>query len=156
MQRPPAAVLGLVLFAVATACSSDHHHDSGGVQVPAPRPVSILVEVFDPITNFVWENVSVRVAEADQEWSQCTCVSPIEDWQLTNHSGQVLLDEFDLAFAGVGFLEDAQGRAVLGSRSFEDEATVVIEVDAIGFSPRFFEIPLSWSQPDVFVQVPFN
>ena len=155
MQRLPAAVLVLAL-ATATACSDHHHHDSGGVHIPAPRPVSILVEVYDPITNFVWENVSVRVAEADQEWSQCTCVSPIEDWHLTNSSGQVLLDEFELAFAGVGFLESPQGRAVIGSRSFEDEATVVLEVDAIGFSPVFFEVPLSFAVPDVFVQVPFN
>src|SRR5262245_58164122 len=155
MQRLPAAVLGLVPF-VATACSDHQHHDSGGVQNPAPRPVSILVEVFDPITNFVWENVSVRVAEADQEWSGLTHTSPIEDWHLTDHSGQVLLDEFEVAFADVGFIEDGQGRAVLGPRSFEDTATVVIEVDAIGFTPKFFEIPLSWSQPDVFVQVPFN
>ena len=156
MQRLPAAVLGLVLFAAATACSDHHHHDSGSVQNPAPRPVSILVEVFDPITNFVWENVSVRVAEADQEWSGSTHISPIEDWHLTASTGQVQFDEFEIAFANVGFLEDGHGRAMLGPRSFEDEATVVIEVDAIGFTPKFFEIPLSWNQPDVFVQVPFN
>ena len=155
MQRLPAAALGLVLFAVATACS-DHHHHSTPVQNPAPRPVSILVEVFDPITNFVWQNVSVRVAEADQEWSQSTATSPIEDWHLTDGTGQVLFDEFELAFANVGFQEDGNGAAIIGPRSFEDEATVVLEVDAIGFTPVFFEVPLSWLQPDVFVQLPFN
>ena len=120
-----------------------------------PRPVSILVEVYDPITNMVWENVSVRVVEASHEWSGCMCVSPYVDWYLTDAGGQVLLDEVILAYSEVGFLEDVQG-AVIGPGSYEDEATVLLEIDALGFTPVFVEVPLSWSEPDVFVEVAFN
>ena len=124
--------------------------------LPSPRAVSILVEVFDPATNFVWENVGVRVVEADQEWSQCTCTSPHMHWFKTDSAGQVLLDESILAAAEVGFVEDANGNAILGPRSFEDQATVVLEIDAPGFTPVFVEVDLSWDVPDVFVSVPFN
>lgn len=154
MPRPVLARLALLAAVAVSACSSDHSHAT--VHIPAARPVSILVEVYDPVTNFVWENVSVRVAESDQEWSQCTCTSPFEDWFLTDNTGQVLLDEFTIAAAEVGFVEDGAGRALLGSRRFEDTATVVLEIDAIGFTPVFVEVPLSWDQPDVFVQVPFE
>jgi hypothetical protein len=41
----------------------------------------------------------------------------------------------------VGFRKD-HNRAVLGSRSFEDEAVVVLEIDAIGFSPVTVEVSL--------------
>ncbi len=154
MSRHSHPVLIASLFVVAACTGSDHDH--APVLIPGPRPVSILVEVYDPVTNFVWENVSVRVAESAQEWSQCTCISPIEDWFATDGQGQVFLDEFDLAFADVGFLEDGAGRALLGSRSFEDEATVVLEIDAVGFSPVFYEVPLHWGEPDIFVQIPFG
>lgn len=147
--------LPLALLAVLVpACGGDHPR--APVQIPAVRPVSILVEVYDPVTNFVWENVSVRVVESDQEWSQCTCQSPFEDWYLTDGTGRVFLDEFTLAAADVGFIEDGAGAAVLGSRRFEDEATVVLEIDALGFTPVFVEVPLSWDVPDVFVEVPFQ
>ena len=120
-----------------------------------PRLVSILVEVFDPDTNLVWEGVSVRVVEADQEWSGCTCVSPFLDFYDTDSTGRVLIDEFILADADVGFLTDDLGAAVLGPRFDEDEATVVLEIDAVGFAPVIVEVPVSWDQPDVFVEVPF-
>lgn len=118
--------------------------------------MSILVEVYDPTTNFVWENVSVRVAEADQEYCGCTYASPFDTAFLTDSSGRVLLDEFILAEARVGFLEDVNQAAVLGSESYRDEATVVLEVSADGFTPVFVEVPLRWDTPDVFVEVPFN
>ncbi len=118
--------------------------------------MSILVEVYDPVTNFVWENVSVRVVEADQEWAQGTFVSPYDDWYLTGVDGRVLLDEYLLADAEVGFPEDTQGRAILGPQHFENEATVVLEVDALGFVPVRVEVPLRWDTPDVFVEIPFN
>ena len=60
-----------------------------------------------------------------------------------------------LGDADVGFVEDAFGAAVLGSGFSEDEALVVLEIDAFGFSPVIVEVPLSWDQPDVFVEVPF-
>lgn len=125
------------------------------VVVEPPRLTSILVEVYDPVTNLAWENVSVRVVEADQEWSGCTCVSPYLDWYVTDISGRVLLDEYVLADAGVGFVEDSSGAAVLGSAFDEDEALVVLEVDAVGFAPVIVEVPVSWADPDVFVEVPF-
>lgn len=125
------------------------------VVVEQPRLASILVEVYDPVTNLAWENVSVRVAEADQEWSGCTCVSPYLDWFLTDTSGRVLIDEYLLADADVGFFEDSTGAAVIGPGLYEDEALVVLEIDAVGFSPVFVEVPVTWDQPDVFVEVPF-
>ena len=111
--------------------------------------------VYDPLTNLAWENVSVRVVEADQEWSGCTCVSPYLDWYATDSFGRVLLDEYVLADAAVGFVEDGFGAAVLGSAYDEDEALVVLEIDALGFAPLIVEVPVSWAEPDVFIEVPF-
>ena len=149
-MRPTYSILLLPLL--VAACGGGHSHVG---RSESPRLVSILVEVYDPNTNLVWENVSVRVVESDQEWSGCTCVSPYLDWYLTGPDGRVLLDEYVLADADVGFLEDSAGRAVLTSRFDEDEALVVLEIDAIGFAPVFVEVPLSWDEPDVFVEVPF-
>jgi hypothetical protein len=141
---------------LAGACGDEHYHSHAAPPVDLPRPVSILVEVYDPVTNYVWENVSVRIVEADQEWSNCTCSSPYLDWYLTNSSGQVLLDEYLLAAAQVGFAEDGVGRAMIGPGFHEDEATVVLEIDAVGFVPVFVEVPLRWDMADVFIAVPFN
>ena len=149
-------VAAVLLPLVASCCDDHHHHPPPPVTVPPPRHVSILVEVYDPVTNFVWENVGVRVVEADQEWSQCTCVSPYFDWYFTDSNGQVLLDEAILAAAEVGFHVDGSGHAVIGSRSFEDQAVVVLEVDALGFTPVIVEVDLSWDVPDVFIAVPFQ
>lgn len=149
--RPLAVVLPLLF--VAAACGHSHAHPS--VRPEEPRLVSILVEVYDPATNLVWENVSVRVVESDQEWSGCTCASPWVDWFLTDANGRVLLDEYALADADVGFHEDGLGRALLFPYRDEDQATVVLEIDAVGFVPVIVEVPLRWDQPDVFVEVPF-
>ncbi|MBM4059504.1 MAG: hypothetical protein FJ265_00195 [Planctomycetes bacterium] len=132
-----------------------HSHDPVPAPVAEPRPVSILVEVYDPYTNLVWENVSVRVVEADQEWSNSTWTSPYADWYLTDGSGRVWFDEYLLGAAEVGFFEDVVGRAMLSPRLDEDEALVVLEVAAAGFFPVFVEVPLRWDEPDVFVEVPF-
>jgi hypothetical protein len=144
------------LLAIAVACEHhdhDHHHD---VQPVEARPVSIRVEVYDPVTNQVWIDVSVRVVESDQEWSGCTCTSPFTDWLLTDDQGRVFFDEYWLAAAQVGFVEDANGRAVLRPELDADEALVVLEVDAVGFTPVIVEVPLRWDVPDVFVEVPFQ
>lgn len=138
------------------ACGGGGGGSSSNVQERPAHLVSILVEVYDPTTNFVWENVSVRVVEADQEWYGGTFASPYEDWYLTDANGRVFLDETLLADERVGFLEDDLGRAVLGPTTDQDEATVLIEVSADGFTPVFVQVPLHWSQPDVFVQVPFS
>lgn len=126
------------------------------VVVQQPRLVSVLVEVYDPVTNLAWEGVSVRVVEADQEWSGCTCVNPfVDDWFLTDSTGRVLFDEYLLADSEVGFLEDRTGAAVLDPDFDRDEATIVLEIDAVGFAPVIVEVPISWDEPDVFVEVPF-
>lgn len=142
-----------LLLALATACGGSSR---SATQRPAePRRVSILVEVYDPNTNLVWQNVSVRVVEAWQEWSGCIHESPYYDWFLTDANGRVLVDEYALADAAVGFLEDRRGRAVLTAYRDQDEATVLLEVDAIGFVPVYVEVPLRWDVPDVYVEVPF-
>lgn len=152
MRTSSLLLLASLLF--VTSCGGGRSR--GSVRVDPPRLVSILVEVYDPVTNLVWENVSVRVAEADQEYCGCTFVSPFDDWYLTDAAGRVLLDEFVLADAQVGFLEDVNRRAILDPDFNRDEATVVLEIDAVGFTPVIVEVPLRWDTPDVFVEVPFN
>ena len=89
-------------------CGDDDDHSQAPPAEP-DRLVSILVEVYDPVTNFVWENVSVRVVSAEQEWSASNVVSPYVDWYLTDSTGRVWLDENVLAFSEVGFLLDGSG-----------------------------------------------
>ncbi len=145
----------LLLVLLLAACNSGRRGGSIVVQPSPSRLVSVLVEVYDPVTNLAWENVSVRIVEADQEWSGCTCVSPYVDWFLTDSSGRVLFDEYLLADAEVGFLEDSSGAAILDPGLNDDEALVVLEIDAVGFAPVIVEVPVSWADPDVFVEVPF-
>lgn len=155
MTRPTTALLLCVLL--LASCSDSVAASTSTVPVARrTRPVSILVEVYDPVTNWVWQDVGVRVVEADQEWSGCTWVSPHEDWYLTDASGVVLLDEYVLAAAEVGFPLAPCGCAVLGSLAHEDEAVVVLEVHAPGFVPVFVAVGLSYAEPDVFVAVPFQ
>ncbi|MFY9342336.1 MAG: hypothetical protein WAT39_07595 [Planctomycetota bacterium] len=144
-----------VLLASLLAACGHGGHSHAEARPAEARLVSILVEVYDPATNLVWENVSVRIVEVDQEWAAGTYVNQYEEWFLTDGSGRVYLDEYTLADAEVGFLEDGLGRAVLGPYRDEDEATVVLEIDALGFMPVFVEVRLSWNQPDVFIEVPF-
>lgn len=146
-----------VLALAACDCYDDCHDDNVVVVPPAdPRVVSILVEVFDPTTNLVWENVGVRVAEADQEWCGCTFQSQVPQSFLTDGTGRVLLDEFALADVQVGFQQDEVGRALLAPRVDADQAVVVLEVFAPGFATVVVSVPLRWDDPDVFVSVPFQ
>ncbi|MGE3175355.1 MAG: hypothetical protein AB7O97_22210 [Planctomycetota bacterium] len=154
MRRPNRSLSWLVPFALLVGCGEKGHGHRASVSTA--RPVSILVEVYHPVTDEVWENVGVRVVEAYQEWSDCTCVSPYDDWYLTDFTGQVLIDEFVLADAAVGFVEDRHGGAVLGSRSFENSAMVTLQIDALGHDTVFVDVPLTFDQPDVFVAVPFE
>lgn len=153
-MNSPRSLLPFALL-LLPACGGAHD-DPPPVQTLDPVPVSILVEVYDPVTNFVWENVGVRVVEADQEWADWIYTNPFEDWYLTDTTGQVLLTEYDLAMADVGFRQDANGRALIFPRGFEDQATVLLEVWAEGFASVFVEVDLCWCQPDVFVAVPFR
>lgn len=153
-MRSQLPIVSLVLLALA-ACGGSPRR-TAVIVVEQPRLVSVLVEVYDPVSNLAWENISVRIVEVDHEWSGCTCVNPVsDDWFLTDSSGRVLLDEYLLADSGVGFLEDGTGSAVIDPEYDRDEATVVLEIDAIGFAPVIVEVPISWAEPDVFVEVPF-
>lgn len=154
-MNSPRTLLSSALLLLA-ACGGVDDDPPPVVQTLDPVPVSILVEVYDPVTNFVWENVGVRVVEADQEWADWIYTNPFEDWYLTNAAGQVLLTEYDLAVADVGFRQDAIGRALLFPRGFEDQATVLLEVWAEGFASVFVEVDLCWCQPDVAVAIPFR
>ena len=154
MNLRPIVLLG-ALLALFPACRRGGNSHAN-LREPDPRPVSILVEVYDPITNLVWENVSVRVVESYQEHADVWIPSPYQDWYLTDASGRVLLDEYILAYAEVGFVEDATGRALLRANGFQDDATVTLESDALGFTPVLVDVPVRWDQPDVFVEVPFN
>lgn len=152
MKHLPA--LALIPLCLVSSCGSGKSRAS--LRNESPRLVSILVEVYDPVTDLVWENVSVRIVEADQEWSGLTHSNPVEEWFLTDATGRVYFDEFSLAQSEVGFLEDVDGRAVLAAERDRDESTVVLEIDALGFTPVIVEVPLTWTTPDVFVEVPFN
>ena len=81
----------LIPFCLALAACG-HHHGHPTPRPAEPRPVSILVEVYDPVTNLVWEGVSVRVVEAWHEWSGCTCMSPFVDWFETDINGRGVIN----------------------------------------------------------------
>ena len=119
MRLPTWILLSVTLF--LSACGGRSRRATV-VVVEQPRLTSVLVEVYDPVTNLAWENVSVRVVEADQEWSGCTCVSPYFDWFLTDSSGRVLINEYLLADAEVGFFEDSTGAAQVAAVAFVDGA----------------------------------
>ncbi len=144
--------LCLALFAMI-GCS-DHHSKETVVVQAVPRPVALEVEVYDPATNFVWENVAVRIVQADVTGAGGAFDNIIpDDWYFTDQSGLVFFDSAVFANAQVGFLIDNTGQAVL---DFGEEARVVIEVDALGFTAVVVEVTLTWDQPQLFVSVPFN
>lgn len=147
--------LGLFGLLALSSCTT---HRRTVVVTPQPaRLVEIEVEVYDPATNGVWEGVSVRVVEGYHEWSGCTCAAGNPDlWQVTDRTGRVLFAAEDLADADVGFQEDVSRRAVLDADRDVDEAYVLIEIDAIGFDRVFVDVPVSWQQPSVLVEVPFS
>lgn len=148
-MRPLLALVPLLL------CACGGGDDNPPKVVPTPRQVSIQVEVYDPKTNFVWEGVGVAVLEGDMEWSRCVCPNPAPKWFYTDKYGTTLLSASLLGAAEVGFQEDEYGRAVLGPYADEDEAFVLLEIGAPGFKSVFVEVPVSFSDPNVFVQVPF-
>jgi hypothetical protein len=124
---------------------------------PEPRLAAIEVEVYDPVSNYVWENVGVRVVRAWHEWSGVTVENPDdEQWYLTNQNGLVLLDARALGEARVGFREDLYGRAMIDPEAHVDEADVWLEVWSPGFSSVFVQVPLSFRTPTRFVSVPFE
>lgn len=122
---------------------------------PEPRPVSVLVEVVDDVTGLPLPAVRVRVLEAYQEWAGSYYTSPYQDVFLTDVDGLVFLDEYILSWQDVGFREDGIGRSLLYPGGYEDEADLLIELDADGFPPVLYWVTVRWDQPDVYVQLPF-
>jgi len=148
------ALLGLL--SLLAACGSRRRSPTIIVD-PEPVPVSIEVEVYDPVTNFVWQDVAVRVLESEQEWSGVVTPTPYTDfWQFSDIDGLVFFDEYWIGDSDVGFIEDTNGAALLLPNRFEDEAIVVLELDGLGFTPLYVEVDLSWDFPDIFVSVPFD
>lgn len=147
-------ISALSALLAASACGgTSHPHD------PPPlrdRFVAIEVEVYDKNNpDLVWEDVGVRIVQADQEWSGCICVNPVpDDWYYTDEFGVVFLDAVDLAVADVGFLEDG-GEAVISPDLLEDEVTVLLEISAPGLGTVYRSVELSWDEPSVFVSIPF-
>ena len=142
----------LSAFHIAASCSG-HHHDHAPILTE--RLAVIEVEVYDPLTSYVWEVVGVRVVQADQEWSSCICVNPVvDDWYYTDSFGTVVFGAVDLALADVGFQETA-GEAVISPDPLEDEVTVLLEISAPGMGSVFQAVDLSWDAPTIFVAVPF-
>jgi hypothetical protein len=151
-----ARVLSLAALLVSAAC---HHGSDEVVVVEArvPRPVSIEVEVYDPISGFVWQDVGVRIVEAYNERSSCVCETPYpDDWYYTDPSGLVLLSEYAIAAAEVGFATDPFGRAEIAPDGHANEAVVTLEIWAPGFASVFVDVDVTWGVPDVFVSVPFE
>lgn len=155
VMRPILASVVPLLFALSACsdcCDPDPYYPSYD-----PRPAEIEVEVYDPVTGGVWENVGVRIVQADQEWSGRTVVSPYpDDYALTDPTGLVYFSPFSIAAYEVGFLLDAAGRAVIGPDIDEDEAYVLLEVWAPGFDAVYAEVRLTWGEPYRFVSVPFE
>lgn len=142
------------LFALfATSACGGHGHSH--TPVLQNRSVLIEVEVYDPISGFVWEDVGVRIVQADQEWTGDIHVNPlVDDWYYTDAFGLILFSAADLALADIGFKESG-GLAVISPDYLEDEATVLLEVSAPGLGTVYQSVDLSWDSPTVFVSIPF-
>ena len=146
-----------LLLAAAALVGCHRHGHRHSVGVPGPHQASLEIEVYDPVTDLVWQGVSVRIVEGAMEWSGCVCPNPDQDdWFLTDQFGTVFYDSGLLADSSIGFLEDGYGRAVLGSAVDEDEAYVLIELAAVGFPTLQYDILLSWDEPNVFVSIPYQ
>ena len=149
----PLPVLPLLLLTLIQAACSDH--DDSPAPVANPRPVSLQVEVYDPESNLVWENMGVQIVQSENEWSNCLCPSQNEVLLFTDATGSAFFSPRHIALAQVGFQEDIYGRALLGPAGHEDEAVVTIEVGHPDLGFLYFPVLLSYAEPDVFVSVPF-
>ena len=152
----PVPFIGLVAACLSTAC---HHGGGGGdpVRYEHTLPVTIEVEVYDPLTNYVWENVGVRLVQADQEWSGCTCTNPDRnDWYYTDEFGVAFFSPENVADADIGFQLDALDEAVISRHRDEDEAVVLLEVWAKDHKPVLRQVRLTYDKNDAFVSIPFE
>ena len=154
-MRLPHGLSFLALLALVSLSSG-----CGGHRTPAkikiyPRPVSLQVEVYDPATNLVWEGLGVSVIEADHEWSGCRCSSAKDVVVYSDRSGTAFFSSALLGDIEVGFQEDGYARAVLGPGRDEDQVVLTIEVGDPTLGYVYFDIPIDFSDPEVFVSVPF-
>ncbi len=148
----------LPLFLLLACHSSSHDDHLVPVPVPAlPRPVAIEVEVYDPLSGYVWEDMGVRIVEAEVEATGCFCFSPYpDDWYYSDAYGLVYFAPLDISYADVGFVENAYQEAVLLPDVDGDEALVILEIWAPGFLPVEVEVYLDWTQPEAFVSIPIE
>ena len=152
MKRTTISFAMICSLAVA-GCSHGHHDNT--TTVFYDRLTSLEVEVYDPLSNYVWENMAVRVVQVEHEWSGFVVVNPIvDDWFYTDSFGVVFFGSDLLGASGFGFLTDTFGRAVMSPDIFEDEAIVLLEIFD-GFGSLFYEVDMTWDNPRVLAQVAF-
>lgn len=150
-----ALISALFAASLAGGCHSAHDDDDYGT-VYYDEPASIEIEVYDPKTGYVWQDVSVRIVEVDHEWSGCICPNPTaNDFFYTDEFGVVYFSPELLYDMDLGFLEDGNGRAIMSPDELEDEASVLVEISAPGLGSIYERIELSWEDPRVYIQVPF-
>lgn len=146
----------LVSLLALTSCHG-HRHGRSIVVTSDPRLASVEVEVYDPASGYVWEDVSVRIVEASHEWSGVTITNPDpQAWFLTDEYGVVYFDPTQLALARIGFVEDTAGRALIEPEYDRDEATVVVELSAPGFPIVLADVYIDWTYPDAFVSLAYS
>jgi hypothetical protein len=153
-MRHVAILPALIAASFLGGCQSGSSDDYGPAYYD--EPVSIEIEVYDPKTGYVWEDVSIRIVEVDHEWSGCICPNPTaNDFYYTDKFGVVFFSPELLAISDLGFLTDDRNRAVLSPDLLEDEASVLVEISAPGLGRIYERIELDWDHPRVSVQVPF-
>ena len=115
--------LCLVLFAMV-GCTE--RKTTVLVQPAELEPVALEVEVYDPVTNFVWENVAVRIVEAEVSGAggSFTNIFP-DDWFFSDQNG--------LVFAHLIRREYSRTRILL-TGDVEAEAGLAHEVNRVGFA----------------------
>lgn len=152
-MRSTLALPFLALLGALSGCGGHRHPASVRL---SPRPVTLQVEVYDPATNFVWQGLGISVIEADHEWSGCKCSAAQDIVVYTDDVGTAFFSSTLLADVEVGFREDLYSRAVLGPGSDEDEVVITIEVGDPSLGYVYFDVPIDFSKPEVFVSVPFS
>ena len=136
-MRPHALIPLLLVTLVLSGCGRRNH--SNPKPVAYDRLASLVIEVYDPDTNSVWEGVSVRIVEVEHEWSGRVVPNPIEDdWYVTGRDGTIEFTPKLLGMTNVGFFEDPFGRAVMSPDLDQDEAIVLIEVYGEGLGSAFW------------------
>ncbi|MEO0479131.1 MAG: hypothetical protein AAF196_06590 [Planctomycetota bacterium] len=148
-------LVALLSILTLTACGRSGHVSKGSGTLITP--VSVEVEVFDPVTNGVWIDACIRVVEAYFEDGDVIVATGRPDLIFkTDLDGRVFLSAFDLADAEVGFFETFAGEAYLESGFFADEAIVTVEVSGAGFPTVRRDVALSFDFPDGFVAIPWE